>query len=231
MDKEVMSNPGSLSDSGNRLENVEENAMRYLPNIEELIPPPNPILKKVVPEDSTLSSPLKITKLLNSFSYSLILRIQRSVLEDSLENVDESEVQSKLMISVIDPESSIYKDNLEGFDCEFFLSLQTEYSHNKQDSPLVYSRYEDGTLFTIRELRKWLQSIYKRTKRWKWPFLTQLPEPSATLRDKGLVFDSRFESGNLLLAVKVSDQEYKLMVQNDSLTNGNTQCVYYIEIL
>jgi hypothetical protein len=42
--------------------------------------------------------------------------------------------------------------------------------------------------------------------------------------DKTLVFESRFESGNLGLAAKVSDSEYKLVLQNDTLTNGYTQC-------
>lgn len=33
--------------------------------------------------------------------------------------------------------------------------------------------------------------------------------------DKTLLFESRFESGNLYLAQKVSDQEYNLLMQND----------------
>ena len=40
--------------------------------------------------------------------------------------------------------------------------------------------------------------------------------------DKTLVFESRFESGNLSLAVKESDNEYNLVLQNDINTNGHT---------
>jgi cytosolic carboxypeptidase protein 2/3 len=40
--------------------------------------------------------------------------------------------------------------------------------------------------------------------------------------DKTLVFESRFESGNLLCAIKVSETEYDLVLQNDINTNGNT---------
>ena len=40
--------------------------------------------------------------------------------------------------------------------------------------------------------------------------------------DKTLVFESRFESGNLLAAIKVSENEYDLVLQNDINTNGNT---------
>jgi hypothetical protein len=40
--------------------------------------------------------------------------------------------------------------------------------------------------------------------------------------DKTLIFESRFESGNLLAAIKVSETEYDLVLQNDINTNGNT---------
>ena len=45
------------------------------------------------------------------------------------------------------------------------------------------------------------------------------------LKDKNdptLLFESRFESGNLLAAVKLSDFEYDLVLQNDINTNGHT---------
>jgi hypothetical protein len=45
--------------------------------------------------------------------------------------------------------------------------------------------------------------------------------------DKTLVFESRFESGNLLTAIKVSDEEYDLVLQNDINTNGNTQWYFF----
>jgi hypothetical protein len=37
-----------------------------------------------------------------------------------------------------------------------------------------------------------------------------------------LIFESRFESGNLLAAIKISDREYDLILQNDINTNGHT---------
>lgn len=40
--------------------------------------------------------------------------------------------------------------------------------------------------------------------------------------DKTLVFESRFESGNLAAALKVSDTDYHLALQNDVNTSGNT---------
>ena len=45
--------------------------------------------------------------------------------------------------------------------------------------------------------------------------------------DKTLIFESRFESGNLLGAVKISDTEYDLILQNDINTNGHTQWFFF----
>lgn len=46
----------------------------------------------------------------------------------------------------------------------------------------------------------------------------------ADAQDRTLVFESRFESGNLALALKVSDSEYNLVLSNDINTKGHTQC-------
>jgi hypothetical protein len=45
--------------------------------------------------------------------------------------------------------------------------------------------------------------------------------------DKTLLFESKFESGNLYLAQKVNDIEYNLLMQNDINTNGHTQWFYF----
>lgn len=45
--------------------------------------------------------------------------------------------------------------------------------------------------------------------------------------DKTLVFESRFESGNLSMALKVSLEEYNLVLQNDINSKGNTQWFYF----
>jgi len=45
--------------------------------------------------------------------------------------------------------------------------------------------------------------------------------------DDTLVFESRFESGNLLLAIKKSKTEYDLYLQDDINTQGNTQWFFF----
>lgn len=56
------------------------------------------------------------------------------------------------------------------------------------------------------------------------------PEPyyfPKSADDQTLVFESRFETGNLLAALKVSDNEYDLVLQNDINTNGHTQWFFF----
>ena len=45
--------------------------------------------------------------------------------------------------------------------------------------------------------------------------------------DKTLCFESRFESGNLLCALQVNENEYDLILQNDINTNGHTQWYFF----
>lgn len=45
--------------------------------------------------------------------------------------------------------------------------------------------------------------------------------------DNTLQFESRFESGNLRRAVKVSDTEYDLFLKNDYGTTGYTQWYFF----
>lgn len=46
-------------------------------------------------------------------------------------------------------------------------------------------------------------------------------------QDKTLVFESRFECGNLSLVSKVSSSEYNLLIQNDINTNGYSQWFFF----
>ena len=57
--------------------------------------------------------------------------------------------------------------------------------------------------------------------------LRTLPDGTTDPSDKTLLFESRFESGNLYLAQKVTDNEYNLLMQNDINTNGHTQWFFF----
>lgn len=60
---------------------------------------------------------------------------------------------------------------------------------------------------------------------WKNRIIKSYYTPSK--EDKTLVFESRFESGNLDAVLKVSDNEYNLILQNDINTKGNTQWFFF----
>ena len=45
--------------------------------------------------------------------------------------------------------------------------------------------------------------------------------------DKTLVFESRFECGNLSLVSKIAEVEYNLLIQNDINTNGYSQWFFF----
>ena len=57
--------------------------------------------------------------------------------------------------------------------------------------------------------------------------LRTLEDGQVDPEDKTLLFESRFESGNLYLAWKVTDNEYNLLMQNDINTNGHTQWFFF----
>ena len=55
-------------------------------------------------------------------------------------------------------------------------------------------------------------------------------EPYYTHRnaeDKTILFESRFESGNLAAALKVNPNDYLLLLQNDVNTSGHTQWFFF----
>ena len=76
----------------------------------------------------------------------------------------------------------------------------------------------------IVNLKKYSESGSKSEKTY------QIPEPYYKLKDNEdttLLFESRFESGNLLAVTKISDFEYQLIIQNDSNTVGYNQWFFF----
>lgn len=65
-----------------------------------------------------------------------------------------------------------------------------------------------------------LQSFYENNK-------TTQELPCRFFEENELRFESRFESGNLAMAVKVSTTEYNLLLQTDVNSYGNTQWFYF----
>lgn len=68
-----------------------------------------------------------------------------------------------------------------------------------------------------------LRAIKTRPNFMKVPKLARIcRQDFADLVDTEINFESRFESGNLYLAQKLSDSEFNLLMQNDINTRGHT---------
>lgn len=88
---------------------------------------------------------------------------------------------------------------------------------------------EGGNIVYIRDASD--RGVSSLTKKVKLDNLTALPrlDNKKLIENKtgSLQFESRFESGNLGLAIKKSDTEYDLLMQNDINTKGHTQWFYF----
>ena len=78
---------------------------------------------------------------------------------------------------------------------------------------------------------KELQSLLKGSSSWQFQWytnpITERYYKPLTKSDHTLVFESRFESGNLDMAISIGNDSYKLVMQNDSNTKGNCQWFYF----
>ena len=93
-----------------------------------------------------------------------------------------------------------------------------------EEKKIVYKREENRPYCAnLLDLSKYIQCDYSEIK----GFENITPYYKLKNNDSTLVFESRFESGNLSLAIKINDNEYNLLMQNDINTNGHTQWFYF----
>jgi len=98
------------------------------------------------------------------------------------------------------------------------------------------TKIDPNYTFTLKDLQRILEtglhSSGRKKETWIWAFI----QPNKLLKpyyipfdnkDETLLFESRFEGGNLETVVKISNNEYNLILQHDALTNGNTQWFYF----
>lgn len=90
-----------------------------------------------------------------------------------------------------------------------------------ESCPVVYRRGPVSELFNSNLLD------LRRLKKPKALAAALEPAYTPAPGERTLVFESRFESGNLAMASKKSDSEYNLLLQNDTNSKGNTQWFYF----
>ncbi len=159
--------------------------------------------------------------------------------------------RAEVISSVVSPVDAINKNLAkQGLESLYRLEFESTYSpvileNVRKDNPVIYSRSGKKSYlsdeksnrrvdFDLPDFKNYVDSfgLLSDSDHWAWDFMSPDGSVSAPYytplgrQDRTLVFESRFECGNLGLAVKLSDREYKLTMQNDVLTKGNTQCIY-----
>ena len=129
------------------------------------------------------------------------------------------------------------------------ITLKTYFANELPKSHIVYERTYPGSIPQIQRKSLFCTELYNVKKLTK--FSSSLDQNDAAIyadslqcrvmtenemipyykisgsEDKTLVFESRFESGNLCMAIKKSDAEYDLFLQNDINTRGHTQWFFF----
>ncbi|XP_048642603.1 LOW QUALITY PROTEIN: cytosolic carboxypeptidase 3 [Marmota marmota marmota] len=88
--------------------------------------------------------------------------------------------------------------------------------------PLYSSSKEDTVVYLAEDAYKEPCFVYSRVGGNRTPL-----KPSVDTCDNTLMFEARFESGNLQKVVKVAEYEYQLTVRPDLFTNKHTQWYYF----
>ena len=235
-------------------ERDNEESKEDIIDIYDLIPPPDPLPNiKYTPEDSEAHRIVLPT--IQNFIKKLPKESTKNKIEESNEQnyeihneiiekkISDDELKSKKIISDIFAK----KDINALYSLEFKELYRFYYNNSKGVSnPIVYSRngkisYSGSTksnkcyTFTMKDLQKVLNDLFQQKVKkpiYKLPFMNPKERiynyyTPLGFVDETLIFESRFESGNLDLAIKLSDTEYNLVLQNDSVTNGNTQWFYF----
>lgn len=121
--------------------------------------------------------------------------------------------------------------------CEELIHQQNNYLKKVEDefqSQIVYlrkstkiDRNQLNIDFGIQDLHNYFKIIRKNVYKWSFMDKNIRLKPYYNLNDSNdltLIFESRFESGNLHVAIKKSLYEYDLLLQSDSNSLEHFQC-------
>ena len=94
-----------------------------------------------------------------------------------------------------------------------------------ESSKLVYERNSSQEGFNSNTCN--LKTLLTTSHGSQNPMLFDSIDPYHRPTDQTLIFESRFESGNLSMASKLSESEYNLLLQNDINSKGHTQWFFF----
>lgn len=200
-----------------------------------LIPPPLPLPAIMIPNEDYEQMKFK-TQITTPNTGQV--KAESFEIQNFSQNTDSDIIKSQKFLDEILASGTISDFyNLE-FSLLYFLIFQLKNSENIAN-PIVYSRNgkiaynsqlksSENYCFSVKDLQNIMSN---NTPRYKFSFINSLEKiPPYYIpynnEDTTLVFESRFESGNLGLVAKINENEYKLILQNDTLTKGNNQCIF-----
>jgi hypothetical protein len=208
-----------------------ENKLSYSYILEEIrkkIPPPYPLLPKsfFVEDEGAMSGGIGKMLLLNRFK-GMDRRIDLLNWESGLAWLQSQYQFSTTLYKIFNP----YDDNDElREDIVYYRDIGVD-----QTKALTIAEVnKNGNLFNTNKLdvKKLLKSNVSTSNKRSVDSCVQTNglEPFYSLKDvndKTLIFESRFESGNLYTVLKVNDNEYHMWLQNDVNTMGHTQWFFF----
>jgi len=226
----------SMNEENREEELVYKECILGIDDLKEILPPPNPL------PTINFSSEESPTFGLKHYRTKLLARPAFNCTGSSLQTLqkendiyEQYSIDSQEMRILKHIETILATVGVEGL-------YDLEYS-NFYPNPVVYSRSgrthynskEKSNLlvtFDTKDLQQLISTRMKMESSYRWSFMDKdikiKPYYQPMNNDKTLVFESRFESGNLGLAIKISNNEYSLLMQNDSLIKGHTQCKHFI---
>lgn len=113
---------------------------------------------------------------------------------------------------------------------QMFPAANVVYQRSKNfQKDAITARYFNANLCNVRKLFDRRRRLEVNNTGIKQDFVDYL-EPYYKLQDENdrtLIFESRFETGNLEMACKISDEDYNLLLQNDINSKGHTQWYFF----
>jgi hypothetical protein len=206
------------------------------------LPPPNPLLKKrhVEAEPTYSVYPHRLANEKTTEEYEFLQKWNEEI-EAVGAKLENKNYESR--------DSRLERPEMEWSIRKFYFM---EYSKKFEPNPIVYSRFGKQNYNSDEKFYENKPSVIKLKEKQRihhsvTPYYQKIIA-KAKSKDKTLVFESRFESGNLDLAIKASllenqtgpeippfmppkinnnFDEYNLILQNDTNTRGHTQWYYF----
>ena len=106
-------------------------------------------------------------------------------------------------------------------------TLKEHLAEELKHASIVYERVYENSLLISQRDSLFFTELFNANAQESYPIHELSEEQITTEAKNNLVFESRFESGNLKLCIKKSEAEYNLYLQNDINTYGNVQWFFF----